>query len=84
MLCEIYDFTHFCIFMETNSNEIESLKKLNSLVAYLSSTLNSYGFRYEAGQSGHGHGEFANGFFVHEKIKIGLIYRQSRLGCKLG
>jgi hypothetical protein len=58
-----------------------SLTNLNVLVEYLKPTLTRHGFRYEQGQNScSSGGQFANGFFVNNKIRIGLIYRQNRLG----
>ncbi|HEX2532784.1 MAG TPA: hypothetical protein VHK69_03555, partial [Chitinophagaceae bacterium] len=68
--------------MTPDSNIYQSRDFLNKLAAFLQPLLGSHGFRfeseYEAISSG---GPFANGYFIHEQIRIGLIYRQDRLGC---
>lgn len=53
---------------------------LNELVADLSTLLTRNGFIYEAGQS-YPDRQIANGFFVNEKVKIGIIYRRNNLGA---
>jgi len=63
-----------------NENNI-SVSNLNKLVDYLKPHLTKYGFVYDPSSKGYASaGEFANGFFVSSKIKIGLIFRGDRLG----
>jgi len=59
----------------------ESLKNLDLIIEYLRPFLMSRGFKYKPGQKGYSSGgEFANAFFINEKIRIGLIFRQNEFG----
>ena len=59
----------------------ESKSRLDALVKYLDTALNNYGFKYEPGQNSYSSGGgFANGYFNHPKIKIGLLFRGDKLG----
>ena len=67
--------------MKTSPDISESLNNLNLLIEYLNPSLSKHGLKYEAELNGFSSGgQFANGFFIHDKIKIGLIYRQGKLG----
>ncbi len=67
--------------MTTNINNSDSRKNLKSLVEFLKPILSKYGFEYEASHNGYSSsGQFSNGFFTSEKIKIGLIFRSDKLG----
>ena len=60
---------------------IRSLTNLNRVVEYLKPHLAKHGFDYQQGSTDYASaGEFANGFFVSGKIKIGLIFRGDRFG----
>ncbi len=59
----------------------ESRRKLDAFVGHLKTALDKYGFEYEPGQNSYSSGGgFANGFFNHPKIRIGIIFRGEKLG----
>ena len=59
-----------------------SKNKLERFVGLIAPTLGEYGFTFQNDENAiSSGGEFANGFFVSDKYKIGVVFRGNRLGA---
>lgn len=67
--------------MNDNFEKSTSREYLDNLVAFLMPAMAAHNFEFTSGQNAYSSGgPFANGFFVNKKARIGIIFRNYKLG----